>query len=126
MYIKTTDGIKKIFKQCKNGTYLVKGKYRYSHYFKTAQVAETIDELCDAVIIYLKGYEFPVIYDTESFKEYTIKQMINLLIRNKSYMKKVEKIYGAIWTEGDFGEPILKSTAILTKKGNLVLCTKKK
>jgi len=49
-YIRTEDGIKKVFKVLKDGFLLVKEGRRYNHYFPECKQANTIEELCDGFI----------------------------------------------------------------------------
>ena len=82
--------------------------------------ADTIDELIDELIIYNpnndgKNYPKRFVYQgdwKDMLNEKTAKFHIN------EYEEKVE-VYGAIWTNGPHGEPILLSAAKMNEEGKL-------
>lgn len=74
--------------------------------------ADTIEELCDEIII--KRYDEPTPHNSPIGKSKSWKAY-------QPIVKEVEAICGAIWTEGDKGEPILKSVAQMNEEGDLEL-----
>lgn len=62
-YIRTQNGIKKVFRKLKNGFYLVKeSQFHYNHYFPNCKVADTIEELCDWFVLKIDG-KLKICYD---------------------------------------------------------------
>lgn len=90
---------------------------------KELPYADTIEELCDEFVLvnleYL-GQTNPKHYDTL----YGIKTK-NSFEQEGGITQAIEggwyAIYGAIWTTGEHGEPILKSVAKMNEKGELEL-----
>lgn len=75
--------------------------------------ADTIEELINRYIV-ISG-AMKVVYNKVRFEKISHRQLIND-IRSK---KKI--VYGAIWTIGDHGEPILKSVSQMNEEGELEL-----
>lgn len=80
------------------------------------QIADTIEELCDEVVCeqthtlmrpYFKKH------DDEGFPDETYHEGIVNAIRKGHFNAKNFDWFGAIWTTGDNGEPILKSVTKL-------------
>ena len=95
-YIRTKDGIRRVFRKLKNGFYLVKvSKYKYYHYYPDCEVADTIERLCD---------EFVVVWKGNKANPYKFTQLEWVEFAKAKYMETngkndVESIYGAIWTD---------------------------
>lgn len=70
--------------------------------------ADAVEELCDMFVIVSKAN--PLI------KNFTVH-----IESAKSYGTEDDDIYGAIWAEGDKGEPILMSVAKMNEEGDLKL-----
>lgn len=104
-YIKTKDGIYEIRKECKlsiisDEMYYVtdqKNFYSYEALKQSDNMYELFDELiCD---------------------ERLIAKFCNVNETIKRLLSEGKTVYGAIWTEGDDEEPILKSVAKMNKEG---------
>ena len=67
--------------------------------------SNNIDELLD---------EYVIIYDNDNTPYLSTYTSVLPLALN--YANGREKVYGAVWTKGEKGEPILKSVAILDTK----------
>ena len=72
--------------------------------------ADTIKELCDEFLIKEEPNDKPYLTH-RSFEE----------SKNIVIGRKWKTLYGAIWVEGEHGEPILKSVAKLNEEGDLKL-----
>lgn len=87
---------------------------------KELPYVDTIEELCDE-FIYIKHI------DDKCFKYFynSIDTAKNELYNSDGTLhykpRKDLEIYGAIWTTGEHGEPILKSVAKMNEKGELEL-----
>ena len=99
-YIRTKDRVFKAKEEFCKGYY---DKFGHPVFFKDViNQFDTIEELCDVVVYVKEGY-------TNSVEH--IKDFQN---RNKKLFDKDLIVYGAIWTIGETGEPILKSVARLS------------
>lgn len=78
--------------------------------------ADTVEELCDEFVVLEYGIESGVLY---SRSQYIILE--DAIASQTAKHKCSYEIYGAIWTEGDKGEPILMSVAKMNEKGELEL-----
>lgn len=74
--------------------------------------ADTIEELCDELVATNRGCK--CLYKPSEVFGCQDKEAVNELIKSSL-------IYGAIWTKGEHGEPILKSVAKMNEKGDLEL-----
>ena len=79
----------------------------------TIKVANTIEELCDELVVVQKDFRDLLNADTHCLQ--TLKKYYEI---NKI---EILGIYGAIWITGEHGEPILKSVAEMNEKGELEL-----
>lgn len=88
-YIRTDDGIKKVFKKLKNELYLVKvSQFKYYHYYPDCKVADTIKELLDCYVLESKiDDDFDVLSKSE-------------MERYFRFMPKDYNCYGAILVKG--------------------------
>ena len=79
--------------------------------------AKTIPELCDKFIIHenrIFGMTICIRTSWNTTKEYVARY-------NRELKGYIHSVYGAIWTTGANGEPILKSVAKLNKDGKFEL-----
>ena len=124
-FIRTKDGIYEVVgfdNECIIPSKLVKvktnGRERITHCCDTDIIkqADTIEELCDEVVCeqthtlmrpYFKKH------DDEGFPDETYHEGIVNAIRKGHFNAKNFDWFGAIWTTGDNGEPILKSVTKL-------------
>lgn len=113
-YIRTRDNIYEIestYKHLGKTYYGVKGHISTYSEEEIVNKADTIKELCDCYIITDKDDKYPFI----------TKEVDNLHYANNKDRHNFE-IYGAIWTKGKHGEPILKAvTKPMNEKGELEL-----
>lgn len=79
------------------------------------KAAETIEELCDGFVMYDEQFA-----DDESFTHIVFASLEEAK-KNMKYQTNKAIIYGAIWTKGRHGEPILTSVAKMNEKGELEL-----
>ena len=92
-YIRTKDG-----RIIENEAYLRDGRHR-----RHCRCANTIKELCDEFVM-----DKEIVTNDYNFEDL---QAIGCIYN----------VYGAIWTTGEHGEPILKSVAKINDKGELEL-----
>lgn len=91
--------------------------------------ANTIEELCEELVeipLKLSSIDENVIYGLEHGYYCRSKgdQYYNFSLKNKELVQnklKYYALYGAIWTTGEHGEPILKSVAKMNNEGKLEL-----
>lgn len=74
--------------------------------------ADSIEELCDKCIVRLKYYKQPFVGSFYEFEHF-----INRYVKKIPSNNPVTDIFGAIWTTGEHGEPILKPAAKLHEEG---------
>lgn len=110
-YVRTEDGIYEVdVLQDIDGLVRLKLKtIRYLNPCEIIKQTDTIEELCDCVIYVKVGYE----NNAETIRDFQK--------RNRKSFDKDLIVYGAIWTAGEYGEPILKSVAQMNEKGELEL-----
>lgn len=132
-YIRTKDGIYELQKTKSGEKYLVKPnklipKWNTEAYEEIRQ-ADTIEELCDCFVYQKKIYSLERRIDGSRYLDryclggYDHHDTIDL---DKAEIRCFEEFipehrkntYGAIWTAGENGEPILKSIAKINEKGD--------
>lgn len=110
-YIRTKDVVVEA-KQNEVGAWVSKLPYKIFDRDIIAQ-ATAIEELCDEFVIYQKGFLTP------ETSKVPLEEIDEWYGEDNEYRERV--IYGAIWTTGEHGEPILKSVAKMNNKGELEL-----
>lgn len=105
-YIRTKDGIYELQKTKSGEKYLVKTNELIPEWntekYEVIRQADTVPELCDAFVIVTK--------DGEKHTYYSYERYVLAMAACEEEGIEVEA-YGAIWTEGDENEPILRSVA---------------
>lgn len=114
-YVRTKNGIYEFQYDNENENTLAKevvvvkdGELTCLNKRKIVAQADAIEKLCDMFVIVSKAN--PLI------KNFTVH-----IESAKSYGTEDDDIYGAIWAEGDKGEPILMSVAKMNEEGDLKL-----
>lgn len=103
-YIRTEDGIKKVFKKLKDEFYLVKiSKYKYYHYYPDCKTADTIEELCDEFVFVDSIGSFLISIDWYAEEQKVEKAIVEYecmtLSKPLKDCLKQGNVYGAIWTD---------------------------
>ena len=129
-YLRTKDGIYKVIEDC-GDWYKVEvpsSKWDYDEdnhcYYEDSKIdsigkkdvikqADTIEELCD---------EFVLVRENVSNERMKFYQCLYSRLCDTQFDRKPnDKVYGAIWTTGEHGEPILKSVAKMNEEEKVCL-----
>lgn len=115
-YIRTKGGVYEVQRDDENENSLIKevvvikdGELTCLNKRGIIAQADTIDELCDEFVA--EKYGNRITFPVEDRKTYETRYCVEY----------GWNIYGAIWTTGEHGEPILKSVARMNEKGELEL-----
>ena len=92
----------------------------------TIAQADTIEELCDCIIVRNRSINKRFVYSKNAFRKRVERNKTNTWGRDNyedrlKYLLEYNDVYAAIWTKGKDDEPILKSVAKMNEEGELEL-----